>query len=163
MPCPGQELRDYLSVQGCPSPSDPAERIDELEHIRHPVLEQVPHPAGLIGEQLDGIPLLDVLREHEHPYLRPAVTDHHCGTQALVEVCRRHPDVDDAHVGDLLRDRPQQCFTVADRSGHPQPLLLKQANQALAQQDRVFGDDNTQRLSHHRAPRSSARSGPRED
>jgi hypothetical protein len=102
-------------------------------------------------------------RANEHPYLRPAVTDHHCGTQALVEVCRRHPDVDDAHVGDLLRDRPQQCFTVADRSGHPQPLLLKQANQALAQQDRVFGDDNTQRLSHHRAPRSSARSGPRED
>ena len=86
-----------------------------------------------------------------------------CGAQALVEVCRRHPDVDDAHVGDLLRDRPQQCFTVADRSGHPQPLLLKQANQALAQQDRVFGDDNTQRLSNHRAPRSSARSGPRED
>ena len=45
---------------------DPPDRLDEVAHVGHAVLEEIAHAAAAVGEQLRRERLLHVLREDEH-------------------------------------------------------------------------------------------------
>ena len=90
---PPHELSHHLRVDGGPARADPAQRVDELLDVDHPVLEQVadatPVADAVAGtEQVGGIGVLHVLAQHDdgQARVRPAQLDR--GPQALVGVRR---------------------------------------------------------------------------
>ena len=48
-----------------PPEADALDRLEELVHVEHAILEQVAEAAAR-ADQIDGVPALDVLREDEH-------------------------------------------------------------------------------------------------
>ena len=84
-----------------PPDGDAAEGVEELVDVGDAVLQHVPEAAHVAREQLLGVALLDVLREHQdrQPLVQAAQVDRR--PQALVGVGRGHPDVGDEHVGQL--------------------------------------------------------------
>ena len=99
-----------------------SQRVEELVDVRDPVLEQVADRARPVGQQVVGVGDLDVLGEHQHRragHRRRAST----AARSPSSVCeRRHPHVDDRHVGPVLRDRGHQRRPVADRGHHLVPV-----------------------------------------
>ena len=80
--------------------------------VGDPVLEQVADRCRVLFEQTHGVRRLDVLREDEDADARVLVTDAARGDDALVGVCRRHPDVDDREVGFLVAYERHQLIDV---------------------------------------------------
>ena len=109
-----QQLADDLGVERRAARRHAAQGLDELADIRDPVLQQVADAAGVPGDQLDGVGLLDVLGQHQHRDLRPLSTQHQGGPDPLVGPGRRHPDIDDAQVGLVLLDRSDERLAVLD-------------------------------------------------
>ena len=96
---PGEDLGDDLGVDHGAAAGDAAEGVEELVHVRHAVLQHVAEAAHVAGEELAGVPLLDVLRQDQHGQPRVQAAQVHGGPQALVGVRRGHPDVGDQDVG----------------------------------------------------------------
>jgi hypothetical protein len=46
---------------------DPRDCVDEALDIVHTLLEQVADPVGALPDQVQRVPLLVVLRQHQHP------------------------------------------------------------------------------------------------
>ena len=90
------------------------------------------------------------------------------GDEALVGVRRRHPDVDDGGVGRGAPHLSQQLVGVAGLAGDVDPGVLEQADDALAGEHRVVGDDyahgitaRSRRLALTRPPSAPTRSASR--
>ncbi len=66
------------------------------------------------------------------------------GAQALVGVGRRHPHVHDRDVGLVRADLAHQVLGVAGLADDVEARLLEQADEALAQQHGVIGDNDAQ-------------------
>ena len=66
------------------------------------------------------------------------------GAQALVGVRRRHADVDDRDVRLERANLQEQLVGVACLADDLEARILEQAGHALAQQDRVVGDQDSQ-------------------
>ena len=135
-----EQLRDDLGVERGAALADAPHRVHEPLDVGDAVLEQVADALGAVREQLERVPLLDVLRQHEHAGLRLPLADRGGGAQALVGVGRRHADVDDGDVGLVRRDLAQQVLGVARLADDLDAGLLEQPRDALAQQHRVVGD-----------------------
>ena len=90
---------------------------------------------------------LDVLREEQDAELRivAAETPRHAG--AVVVVVRRHPDVDDCHVGLRLVNCGLQRDGIADLGHDVVAGVGEQPREALAEQRRVLTDHDAAR--HH--------------
>ena len=130
------EVGDHLGIDGRAAAAHPAYRVGELLRAEHPVLEQVADPLGRLGEQLDRVPGLEVLGEHEHAHRGPVLLAQlPGGLQALDRVGRRHPDVDHRHVGALGPDQRQQLLGVAGLADHLETLEPEQLGHARAEQD----------------------------
>ena len=141
-----------------PPPTTSSSAVEERVDVGHPVLEQVADAAGAVGEQLVGVGHLDVLREHQHRRPGHRLPRLDGGPQPLVGVRRRHPDVDDGDVRAVLAHRPDERGAVADRGDHLGAGLLEQPDQALAEEDRVLGQDSPARQLR-REPRRDRRGG----
>jgi hypothetical protein len=130
----GQQLAHHLRVERRAARPDPFQRVQELPDLRHPVLEQVADAPAVVADQLRGVPALDVLRQHEHPDLRPPAPDFQCRDHALVTMAGRHPHVDHDDVGLLPLEGAEQRSGVANRSYDLVALLDEQADEAFPQQ-----------------------------
>ena len=108
---PGEDLGDDLGVDHGAAAGHAAEGVEELVHVGHAVLEHVAEAAHVAGEELAGVPLLDVLRQDQHGQPRVQAAQVHRGPQALVGVRRGHPDVGDQHVGQRRRTGPRAATT----------------------------------------------------
>ena len=95
---PADELRDDRRVERGAALADAPHRRDELVDVGDAVLEQVADALGALGEELERVGGLEVLREHEHAGLRVLLADLRRRPQALVGLRRRHADVDDRDV-----------------------------------------------------------------
>ena len=69
-----------------------------------------------------------------------ALTDLPCRDEPLIRVGRRHPDVDDRHVGLVHRDVAQQVVGRPRLGDDLEPGLLQEARDALAQEHGVVGE-----------------------
>src|SRR5215469_7756033 len=136
----GQQLRNDLGVQRAASRRHPIQGLEELGQVRDPVLEQVADAVRPVGQQLGGVALLHVLREHQHAHLGPAAAYHQRGAQPLVGEGRRHPHVHYHGVGLVLADRPKELLGLPGGRDHVVPGLGEQPGQPLAQQHGVLGD-----------------------
>src|ERR1017187_10329116 len=103
----GQELGYHFRVQDGASGGDPAQGVEEVRYVGHPVFEQVPDGAGLGGQQVGGVALLDVLGQDQDGGLRVLAADDQRGLDALVGVGGRHPHVDHDQVRAVFSDRAQ--------------------------------------------------------
>ena len=65
------------------------------------------------------------------------------GPQTLVRERRRHPDVDDSHIRTFVLDRPSQGVGFADGGCDDESPVDQQLNEAVAENDRVLGDDDS--------------------
>src|SRR5690606_8998070 len=61
----GQQLGDDLGVERRAAGADPAHGLQELGHVGDAVLQEVAEAGGVVGQQLAGVGLLDVLGEDE--------------------------------------------------------------------------------------------------
>ncbi|KUL22830.1 hypothetical protein [Actinoplanes awajinensis] len=96
-----EHLRDDLWFHHRAAGRDPPYGVDELLAVDHPVLEQIPDRAGAVGEQLTGVQLLDVLRQHQFRQMGRAASGGERGPPYLVGDGRRQPDIDDRDVGPI--------------------------------------------------------------
>ena len=60
------ERLDDLRVERRAAGRDALDRVDELGHVAHAVLEQVADPRGVVADELEHVRRLEVLGEHEH-------------------------------------------------------------------------------------------------
>ena len=148
---PEQE-RDDLRVQRGAAVGDAAHGVGERVHVGHAVLEQVARPLRGLRQQVQRVGLLDVLGEHEHGGGGLLGPDPVRGAEALVGVRGRHPHVDDRDVGLVGPDLAHQVLAVARLGDHVEAGLLEQTDEALAQEDRVVGDDDAKGCAHARQP-----------
>ena len=61
----GEQRLDHLGVEHRPAAGDLVQRADQLVEVGDPLLEQVAHAGDAVGQQLEGVVLLDVLREDD--------------------------------------------------------------------------------------------------
>ena len=80
----GQQPLDDLRVQRGPAAGDLVQRADQLLDLGDPLLEQVPEPGDAVGEQVERVVRLDVLRQHHHAGARVLGADPLGGVDALV-------------------------------------------------------------------------------
>src|SRR5690606_1446736 len=109
---------------------------------RHPVLQQIADTRHIRAHQLRRVPLLHVLRQHQHLHARPAPPDLQGRAQPLVGVGRRHPHVHHHRVRRVRGHGRHQRLAVAHRRRDLVPLLQQQPHQPLAQQRRVLRQDH---------------------
>ena len=148
-PALDHQLGHDLGIERRATTGDAAQRIGELAHVGHAVLEQVADAAGPVGQQLAGVLRLHVLAQHQHRRARHQAARLDGRAQALVTLGRRHAHVDDRDVGPVLGHRGHERRPVAD-GGHDRGLaVLDEPDEALAQQDRILGDDDPQMRAFH--------------
>ncbi|MNW58782.1 hypothetical protein D3C74_366650 [compost metagenome] len=140
------ELAHDLGVQDRLSCRDPGQRVEELAHVRDPVLEEVAHAFRAACEQVAHEARLDVLREQQHPEPGRGLPQGQGRAQPLVGEGRGHADVDDDDVGQLAQDREppdlrDQRVPVPDRRDHLVAAAREQRDEPVAQDDGVLGDD----------------------
>jgi len=85
----GEKLRDHFGIHGGTASGDPADGVDELADVRHPVLEQVADTAVRGAEQVAGVERLDVLGEHEDRQAGHLDAGSDGRLQTFVGECRR--------------------------------------------------------------------------
>ena len=128
-----------------------------------PLLEQVAEPRDPVGEQLEGVVLLDVLREHDDADGRVLGPDLLGRVDPLGRVGRRHPDVgeDGVRAVDSATDCEQRL-----RVGHAVDELDgvdlgEQAGDALPYQEVVVREDDAEHHARERRPcERTGRAGP---
>ena len=138
---PGHHRGDHLGVEHGAAVEHLAHAVDELPHVGDPVLEQVADRALAAGQQLAGVELLDVLREHQHREARPARAHRDRGAQPLVGERRRHPHVEDGAVHVGVGQRDVELDRVVDRVDDLEARALEQLDQAGAEEGVVLGED----------------------
>ena len=83
-----------------PPRPDAPDGVQEVVHVRDPLLEQVPEAAAGLGHELQPEPRIHVLGQDQAAGgRRRQRADMARGAQPFVGECRRHPDVDDGDVG----------------------------------------------------------------
>ncbi len=121
-------------------------------------LEEVAHALGIVGDELDGVALLDELREHQQPHVGQLPPDHERGAHAVVGVIRRHLHIDDRDVGAVLAHGLHERVSIAGLRDHDEPGIRQQTHEALAQEDLILA--TTMRSSsltrRHGRPRAHA-------
>src|SRR5919106_216735 len=127
--------------------ADPFERVEEVTDVGDALLQQVTDAVRVAAQQLGRVPLLDVLREHEHRRAGPPPADLERAAQSLVGERRRHPNVDDAYVGTFLLDRLDQPKRVADGGGDLVPFVHEEPREPLAKEDAVLRDHDAHGIS----------------
>ena len=137
-PAHAEQLRDDLGIQCRATVADATQRVQEIVDIQHPVLEQVAESAG--GDQVDGVPALDVLREQHHADFRVVPLHLPGGARTVVGEVRWHPDVDHRQVRKFPFDRHQQGQRVRRLGHHRVPGVLQQPGQTFPEQRGVFPD-----------------------
>ena len=141
------ELRDDRRVERRAALGDAPHRGGELVDVGDAVLEQVADALGAVGEQLERVARLDVLREHEHAGLRDAAR----GSPARRAGPRRCAS---AACGCRRSRRPGLYERTFSSSSSALPGLaddleagvLEQPRDALAQQDGVVGEHDAEPL-----------------
>jgi hypothetical protein len=114
--------RDDLGVHCGAAVRDPAYASAELGDVEHALLEQVAHAGGTVPDELGGVAALHELGEHQYRRLGSGRPDPQHGTQAVVGVRRRHPDVEEhrpaaaaATCATLLLEAPAVNFQASTR------------------------------------------------
>jgi hypothetical protein len=122
---PGRDqLLDQGGVHDRAARGDPADRVCELGHVGHPALEQVADPVTG-GEQLHRLLDLGVRRQDQDPGPRELPADLAGRVEALGQVVRGHPDVDDGEIRLVLADQGQQPGRVVRLTDHLEPRPFK--------------------------------------
>src|SRR5581483_445625 len=135
-----QQAADDFGVERGAARGDPRDRVGELGDVGDPVLEQVTDPAGAGGEQVGGVPGLDVLGKHQDAHARVVAADRGRGAQALVGVAGRHPHVDDRDVGCVGGHRVLERLGVADRGYYLVPAVGEDLGESGPDHGGVLGD-----------------------
>jgi hypothetical protein len=137
---PGEQLGDDVGVECGAAAGDPANRLEEVGHMHHAVLEQVADAAPAIGQQLRGVGRLDVLGDHEYSGAGHLAAHLERRAQALVVKRRRQADVNHGEVGPSSDDFAHQGVAVTDGRHHVDFVVSQQAGQSVPQQHVVFRD-----------------------
>ena len=130
----GEQLGDDLGVHDRAAGRHPADRVDELAHVHHPVLEQVADAATLVRQQLAGVERLHVLREHQDRKARHLLSSLDGRQQPFVGERRRQPHVEDGDIGSMLEQRAEDRRPVPDGRHHLDVVGVEQPDQAVPQE-----------------------------
>jgi hypothetical protein len=142
------QLRDHLGIHRGAARGHLAYRVHELADVEHPVLEQVAHTSGAVGQQFARIQLLDVLRQHEYRQPRHLGAGLDGGAQPLVGERRWQPHVHHGDVGTVRGERPHQRRPVIQRLDHVEVVRLEQPDQTDPEEGEVFGEDGAETGTH---------------
>jgi putative drug exporter of the RND superfamily len=141
---PAREQRlDDERVEHRPAAGHLVQGPSELLKVADPLLEQVTNPCRALGQEREGIVLLDVLREHHDPHAGVLRADALGGLDALVGLGRGHPDVSQDHVREVHCHRPHQGVQVGRGVDYLDALTFRQQRgNSLPGQVVVVGEDD---------------------
>ena len=108
-----EQQRDHLGIQRRAAERHSSHGVGEGVHIADAIFEQVARALGRLRQQVEGVGLLDVLREHEHGGAGVLDANATRCPQPLVGVRRRHSHVDDRDIRPMRADLAQQILAVA--------------------------------------------------
>ena len=110
-PAASHELRDDLRIDHGAAPSDPPDGVGEVVEVLDPILEEIADPAGPVRNESHREGRLDVLRKDQDPDRRAMLGSDSLGSaKTFVRMRRRHPDIDDGHIGAMLVDGRQELI-----------------------------------------------------
>ena len=148
---------DDLRVQGRAAAGHGLQRTDQLVDLADPLLQQVAEPGDAVGEQVERVVLLDVLREDEHAGLGELGADPLGGVDSLGGEGRGHPDVGEHRVGAVVL---HGCVQL-DRVGRGRDQLdlrglRQESGHPLPDEEAVIGEDDAHRHSLTVGPRGGS-------
>ena len=130
-PAATQHPRDELRVECRPAIGDPGRRVDEGLYLTDSLLEQVSDSVGTVGEQVERVALLEVLREDQQACLGPPLTYLQSRAQPIVAMTWRHVDIGNHQVRAVGESLAQQVLGIAGLSHDIKPGLREQPRDAL--------------------------------
>lgn len=134
------------------------DRAQQPLRVPEPLLEQVRQPLGAVGQQLQGVLRVVVLRQDHDAQIRVLGTQLEGHVDALGGVGRGHPDVDQHDVGAVRLPHLTQRVGVARGAQHLQAAdLFQDGLGPLAHQVVVVADEHARRggdrtITHARRP-----------
>ena len=137
-----------LKLHWSPGFENRRSRVERVVVVQRPVENLDSAFRVAAGEQLAGIELLDVLREHQHREPGSGGPRLDGRPQALVGERRREAYVDDSGVGLGVAERALELGQVVDRGEDLEALGLQQLGQSGAEEGVVFGEDDAHGISH---------------
>ncbi len=123
----------------------PPGRRSEFARIGDPFLQEIGPAARACFEQSQRVLRFDVLTEDDHADLRVGVTDDVGCPDPFVGLGRRHADVGDHDIGEMLVNCRQQLVVVGT-AGHDVQVVVERQDRtdALSHEEAVFGDHHSQ-------------------
>lgn len=142
-----QELRHHIGVHRAAARGHAAHAVDELAAVEDAVLEQIADPARTVRQQLTGVELFHVLREHEHREPRDPAARLDGGAQAFVGEGGREPYVDERDVRPVFDQGVQECGAGVHGGGDLESMGGQEAHEPFPQEEKVFGENNAHGIS----------------
>ena len=141
----GHQPLDHLRVEGRTTAGDLVQGAHQLVDLRDPLLQQVAQAGHAVLQQLEGVLLLDVLREDHDTDGGEVRADPLGRVDALGGERRGHPDVGEHRVRLELGHRLQQRLRVGERLDQVDLVELgHQRRHALAHEVVVVREHNPQ-------------------
>src|SRR6266540_309471 len=137
----GDEPHHDFGVQRGAAGGDPTQRVEEVVHVEHAVLQEVAEPAG--ADQADRVAGLDVLGKQHDAEVGVAVTQDPGGAGSIVGAVGRHPYVDDGKVGTVSVDLREQAGCVGRLSGDGVAGVDEQPGETFSEEGGVLADHDT--------------------
>src|SRR5262245_52753013 len=137
----GDQFGDHLRIERGPAGGDAPGRREELVDLQHPILQQV--AEARLPDQIDDVPGLDVLGQHQYPDLGMKLLDVASLAGPFDRERRGHPDVEHDQVWLLAFDDLGHGSTVTQRPHHVVPAVNEQPREPFTQQHLVLDDHDT--------------------
>ena len=143
----GHQRVDHLGIDHRAAGDDLVHRPgDGAVVVADALLEQIAEPGRAVLEQLEGVAVVGVLRQHQHPDPRMPAADLVGRLDALHLMRRRHADVGDHGVGEQLVDPGEELVGPVDGGDHLDlAVQLEHRPHPLAVHLVVLGDHDPQR------------------
>jgi hypothetical protein len=134
-----EQLGHHRRIERRATPRHPFECVDELLGVHDPVLELIADPAVAVGQQLSGVQLFHVLRKDQHRQAGNVPASGESGLQSLVGEGGGKAHVEDRHIRPQPDDRLERVRPRPDGGNDHVPVDLEQADEAVAEEEEVFG------------------------
>ena len=148
-----EQRGDHVGVDHGATFGDVAHRGDEGTRVSDAVLEQVADTARRPLDQVDGVPGLQVMGEDQDPHVGMGLPDPASGVESFDRVRRRHPDVDDDHIGFGVVDQGHELLRAGRLPDDGEAGVREQPRESGTQQRDVVCEHHPG-SAHRRASRA---------
>ena len=137
---------DHVGVKHRPALGDPPDRVGEGAQVADLLLQQVADPLGTVGDQGEGVSVLQELGQDQHAHPGLGGPDGERRPQPVVAVIRWHLDVGDDHVRAIRLRHAHEIAGVARRADYVESAFLEDPHDPFPDEGLVLADNDADLL-----------------